>query len=84
MKQVNITLELDPIQKKIVLQSLFPELDRAVPRTVVKLKETEVGLIFTINADDTSALRAALNSYLRWINCIISTTDTFGGKRQVK
>lgn len=84
MKQVNITLELDPIRKKIVLQSLFPELYRAVPRTEVRLNETEIGLIFTIKAEDTSALRAALNSYLRWINCIISTTDTFGGKHQVK
>ena len=77
MKQANITIELIPPLRKIVSQSLSPELGRTMPRTQVNLLETDSGITLTINAEDTSALRAALNSYLRWLNCIISTANTF-------
>ncbi len=77
MKQANITIELIPPLRKIVSQSLSPELGRTMPRTQVNLLETDSGITLTINAEDTSALRAELNSYLRWLNCIISTANTF-------
>jgi tRNA threonylcarbamoyladenosine modification (KEOPS) complex Pcc1 subunit len=61
-----------------VLNSLLPEVSReAMPRTQVNISETNVGVLLTIEADNTNALRAALNSYLRWLNCIISTANTF-------
>ncbi len=77
MKYVNISIELTKPLRKIVYQSLSPELGRTVPRSQVNLSETDSGIQLTISAEDTSALRAALNSYLRWINCSISTANTF-------
>ena len=77
MKKVEIRIDLKQPLKKIVYQSLAPELGRTVARVLVNISETGNGIVLIINAEDTSALRAALNSYLRWLNCIISTAQTF-------
>ena len=78
MKNVNISIELNKSARKIVYLSLLPELGRTVPRTDVTVTETDIGITLSIDAEDSNALRAALNSYLRWINSIITTVDTFG------
>lgn len=77
MKNVNISMELTKSERKIVHLSLLPELGRTVPRTDVKILETDSGITLSIDAEDSNALRAALNSYLRWINSIINTVNTF-------
>lgn len=77
MKNVNISFELNKSARKIVYLSLLPELGRTVPRTDVSVSETDSGITLSIDAEDSNALRAALNSYLRWINSIISTVNTF-------
>jgi tRNA threonylcarbamoyladenosine modification (KEOPS) complex Pcc1 subunit len=77
MKNVSISFELDKSTRKIVCLSLLPELGRTVPRTDVAVSENDSGVTLSIDAEDSSALRAALNSYLRWINSIISTVNTF-------
>jgi len=77
MKKVEITIELDPATQEIVLQSLLPEVGRTVPRTQVNISETHAGILISIEAKDTNALRGALNSYLRWLDCIISITSKF-------
>ena len=77
MKNVSISFELDKSARKIVYLSLLPELGRTVPRTDVNVSETDSGITLSIDAEDSNALRAALNSYLRWINSIITTVDTF-------
>ncbi len=48
--------------------ALAPEARRALPRTTVSTSSREDGFRLDIEARDTSALRAALNSYLRWIS----------------
>ncbi|WP_455393229.1 KEOPS complex subunit Pcc1 [[Eubacterium] cellulosolvens] len=80
MKKVNISLELSEPLRKIVIQALEPELVETGLRTQSEVSTTEAGIILSINADDTSALRAAINSYLRWIHCIITTANTFNPK----
>lgn len=77
MKKVDISIELDNASRQIVVQSLMPELTHPGPRTNVKLSETDSGILLSFAADDTSSLRAALNSHLRWLNCIITTANTF-------
>lgn len=77
MKKVNISFELDKSARKIVYLSLLPELGRTVPRTDVGVSETDSGITLSIDAEDSNALRAALNSYLRWINSIITTVNAF-------
>src|SRR2546426_1067477 len=45
---------------------LRPEPGRAVPKARVAMRSAPGRLPLTIDADDTGALRAAVNSYLRW------------------
>lgn len=55
-------------QLKVVLEALRPETETsATPRSKVQMKAEGHGLILEFKASDTSALRAALNSYLRLI-----------------
>jgi tRNA threonylcarbamoyladenosine modification (KEOPS) complex Pcc1 subunit len=48
-------------------------MDRKIPRTKVDLKEDEENILINIQAQDVNALRAAMNSYLRWMKVCIDT-----------
>jgi tRNA threonylcarbamoyladenosine modification (KEOPS) complex Pcc1 subunit len=55
-------------QLQVILQSLKPETETSsTPRSKVQLKTEDQSLILEFVATDTSALRAAMNSYLRLI-----------------
>lgn len=55
-------------QLQVVLQALKPETaTSSTPRSKVHLKTENQSLILEFRATDTSALRAAINSYLRLI-----------------
>lgn len=77
MKKVEISIDLDDRLRSIVAQALTPELVKTGLRTQCTLSETDAGIILSFDAEDTSALRAAINSYLRLVDCIISTANTF-------
>ncbi|OGS49337.1 MAG: hypothetical protein A3K68_02260 [Euryarchaeota archaeon RBG_16_68_13] len=64
MRRATITLE-GP-EAPVVLQALRPEAGRDVPKARVRVSGRRGAVTLTIEADDTSALRAAVNSYLRW------------------
>ena len=51
---------------RVVYESLRPEAGRDVPKARVSLRASPGRVALTIVADDTGALRAAVNSYLRW------------------
>jgi KEOPS complex subunit Pcc1 len=56
-----------------LLEALTPEANTQVARRAnVKLKEDGLFLVLTVEADDTVALRATLNAYLRWIKSMIN------------
>lgn len=60
------------VTASVIAQSLGPEIENP-PTNRIKVDPLRADgnvLKFTIRADDTSALRAALNSYLRWICAI--------------
>ena len=49
-----------------------PELESGISdRSRVKIEATERGLLIEVTADDMTALRAAVNSYLYWIQGIM-------------
>lgn len=50
----------------VVHRSLRPEAGRDVPGARVTMRLVRDRLQLTIDAEDTGALRAAVNSYLRW------------------
>ena len=63
-------------QLNTLLCALKPEADTPVTRRVkINLAKEDSFLILTVEAEDTVALRATLNAYLRWINSTISIID---------
>jgi len=61
------TLVLSGPEAPTVLGAIGPEAGREIPRTRAKASLVEGRMVLEIEAKDLSALRAALNSYLRWI-----------------
>jgi tRNA threonylcarbamoyladenosine modification (KEOPS) complex Pcc1 subunit len=60
-------------QLKAVLQALRPETETSsTSRSKVHMKTEDQSLILEFKAKDTSALRAAMNSYLRLIGVAIN------------
>jgi KEOPS complex subunit Pcc1 len=52
---------------KAIWGALFPEVGREIPRTRIKMIPGDGEIVLDVEASDIGALRAALNSYLRWI-----------------
>jgi tRNA threonylcarbamoyladenosine modification (KEOPS) complex Pcc1 subunit len=60
-------------QLSTLLEALTPETKAEVTRRAnVILEEDGLFLVLTVEANDTVALRATLNAYLRWINSMIN------------
>ncbi|HDD57153.1 MAG: hypothetical protein DRN09_00320 [Thermoplasmata archaeon] len=73
MRRINITILFDsPDDREVVVKSLEPEVKKKIPKTKISLEHSDRELTLVISAEDTSSLRAACNSYLRWINTAIS------------
>ena len=76
------TLRLKLPSKKhlsIILNALTPETKAQVTRRAyVKLENKSSLLLLTVKAEDTVALRATLNAYLRWISCVIKVIEVVG------
>lgn len=53
---------------EVIAGSLSPELGEKIPRTTVSVDRNGDELVVKIEAEDQNALRAALNSYIRWMN----------------
>jgi len=66
-------------QLKVVLGALRPETETsATPRSKVHMKTKDQTLILEFMAKDTSALRAAMNSYLRLIGVAMNLQKFIG------
>jgi len=66
----------DPSRVKWLSRSLAPEAAREVPRARAELLPGKDGsLDVRIVAQDSVALRAALNTYLGWIHLSLATAD---------
>lgn len=64
MRRASIFLE-GP-DARTVYEALRPETGRDVPKARVSMRYGRDRLTLQVDAEDTSALRAAVNSYLRW------------------
>ncbi len=56
----------------VIAQSLSPEIKHKIPKSTVTFSVDEKALTMTIESKDLSSLRAACNSYLRWIQTALS------------
>jgi len=61
-------LSLETSHAKIVSGALSPELTDRIPRTKVLVESDDRHVVVRIEAEDHNSLRAALNSYIRWMN----------------
>ncbi|HOB38374.1 MAG TPA: KEOPS complex subunit Pcc1 [Methanomassiliicoccaceae archaeon] len=61
------TLRLATPHATALMGALSPEVGREIPRTRVELSRDDGDIVLNVEASDLGALRAALNSYLRWI-----------------
>jgi tRNA threonylcarbamoyladenosine modification (KEOPS) complex Pcc1 subunit len=60
---------------RIIAQSLSPEIQHKIPKSNVTFSVHEKTLEVTIKSDDISSLRAACNSYLRWIQTAFAVKE---------
>ena len=58
----------------MVYRALKVESGREIPRTKVKMKSKD-GFEMVIYGEDVHALRAAVNSYLRWLALAINVAE---------
>ncbi len=56
----------------VIAQSLSPEIKHKIPKSMVTFSVTKKQFTMVIEAEDISSLRAACNSYLRWIQTALS------------
>lgn len=68
MHEADLVLQYPETIAKAIANALLPEAaDGQVPKTRAEVVAAQGELRVHIRADDLSALRAALNSYTRWI-----------------
>lgn len=62
-------------EAKIILKSISPEIKKKISNTEINLHLTKNIIFLEIRSKNTSSLRAACNSYLRWINTAYSINN---------
>ena len=66
----------DQKQLSTLLSAVSPEINNSSTRRAsVQLKKNGLSLVIAVEAEDTVALRATLNAYLRWINSTINVMN---------
>ena len=65
---------------RIVSGALSPEMTERIPRTKVMVESDDRHVLVKIEADDHNSLRAALNSYIRWMSVAEETAKEALGK----
>jgi len=70
--EARILIEASRENVEILIGALKPELETGISdRSRVILEKSAKGLIIKVAADDVTALRAAVNSYLYWVQGIM-------------
>ncbi len=63
-------------QIRSLFNAITPETEKPLTkRARVKLEKDGLFFVLIVESDDTTALRATLNSYLRWINSIVNVIE---------
>ena len=68
------------LEAELLAKSLEPEIEHEVSRTRVEILPEGDELVIKIEAEDLVALRAAINSYLRWTKLAIDTQNVIGAR----
>jgi tRNA threonylcarbamoyladenosine modification (KEOPS) complex Pcc1 subunit len=77
MMKVRFVFDFDSTKEaEVIAESLQPEIKHKIPKTNVDVAISEKTFSLSIEAKDVSSLRAACNSYLRWINTALNVKRT--------
>jgi len=77
MKKASFVFNFDSdFDARLILDSIYPEIKHKIPKTDVEISAEGKKLFLKIVAKDTSSLRAAVNSYLRWMITAINVKKT--------
>ena len=77
--EASITVEAPRGVATVIMTSLKPELERTLSeRSSVSLEASSGGVVVKVTAGDMVALRAAVNSYLYWIQGIMDIGSRVG------
>lgn len=77
MKTAKFVFNFDSSEvARIVFESLDPEIKNKIPKTKVKVNLSGETFTLDLEAKDISSLRAASNSYLRWIDTALNVQKT--------
>jgi len=77
MRKASFVLVFDSEEEaRIVAESLSPEIKHRIPKTKVEVSLSNKTFSLEIEAKDISSLRAACNSYLRWIKTALDVKKT--------
>jgi tRNA threonylcarbamoyladenosine modification (KEOPS) complex Pcc1 subunit len=69
MLEARIIIDMDSKTKaKIISSSISPEVKKKIPNSKINLYVLDNKIFLKIISKNISSLRAACNSYLRWIN----------------
>jgi tRNA threonylcarbamoyladenosine modification (KEOPS) complex Pcc1 subunit len=74
--RADLFFDLPDAAADAIARALAPEANaNEVPKTRADVARTPGGLRVTLHADDLASLRAAANSYLRWIEAARKAAD---------
>jgi len=77
MIEAKIIIKMDSKnQAEIVSLSISPEVKKKIPNSTINLYFSDNKIFLDIISKNISSLRAACNSYLRWINTANDITNS--------
>jgi tRNA threonylcarbamoyladenosine modification (KEOPS) complex Pcc1 subunit len=77
MIKIRFVFDFDSIKEaKVVNESLYPEIKNKISNIKADVFLSKKTFYLDIKAKNINSLRAACNSYLRWINTAINVTRT--------
>lgn len=77
MRKASLRIVTDEAVK--LKEVLEPEGRRPLPRARVDLRLEDEAVLLELTAEDTSALRASLNSYIRWASTALGMMEEARG-----
>ncbi len=71
-----ISLPLGAREGDVIRRALLVERESRVPKTEISLSQEGNTLLLEITAEDSSSLRASINSYMNWISSLVNLIET--------
>lgn len=67
---ITAAIRINDVDGQTIRKAMSPELKIQFSRANVKINKIKNGIALQFTADDVTALRATVNSYLRWLKVI--------------